>query len=137
MDIKARLRNYRTIKDERDQIGRRLEELEAALYYPKIQRLSGMPSAPSHGNAQEDMAGRHMELVSLYREKQQELEAEQLAIERAIAGLDPPARQLLRALHIEGMKWKDASAAIHYSRRQANRIYDEALETLERENVFT
>lgn len=136
--IKQRLQNYRAIKQERQQIQQQLSELEAALYAPKTQRLTGMPTVPPEGSAVEQMAQKRQELVSLYRKKQQELEAEQLELERAIADLDPTARLLLRCLYLEGLKWREASDRIHYSRAQANRIHDAAIEQLRsRENNET
>lgn len=136
MDIKARLKQYRTIKREWEQIGRQLEELEANLYDPKPPRLTGLPASSTGDDPRDGMIDQREELRKLYTAKERELAAEQLAIEKAIDSLDPVARLLLRSLYIEGMAWKDVGAVIHYSRAQANRIHDKALERLERENAL-
>lgn len=127
---KDRLRNYRIIKQEREQLRRQLDEIEAALYYPKVQRLTDMPSAPSHGNLQEDMALRHIELQQLYQAKLEELAAEQLAIEEAIESLDETHRLLLRYRYIEGLKWEEVCVKMGYSWTQTHEHHSRALKLL-------
>ena len=131
--IKQRLRNYKHIRRELQQIQQKLEEVEAELYHPKVQRLTGMPSGGKNGSAMESKAIKHLDLLAHYQKQREKLDAEQLAVEQAIASLtDPAKRMLLRYLYIDGMKWRDASAKIHYSRQQANRIHDAALQELQR-----
>ena len=130
---KERLRAYAEIKKEREQLRLQLEEIEAALYYPKIQRLTDMPAAPRDGNHQEDLAIYHIELQERYRAKMEELAAEQLAIEQAIESLEPTARMLMRYRYIDGLKWEDICVTMSYSWRQMHRLHGEALKKLNEE----
>ena len=128
---KERLRNYQNLKQEQAQIREQLEKIEAALYYPKIQRLTDMPSAPSKGNALEDMTARHLELQVRYKAKLEELAAEQLAIEQAIDSLPPKARMLMRYRYIDGMTWEQVCVCMAYSWRQTHNIHAKALKQLQ------
>lgn len=127
---KERLRAYQAIKEELQQLEDRLLEIEAVLYSPKNQRLTGMPSAPSKGNAMEDMAARHIELQDLYKIKMDELAQEALAIEAAIETLDPTARLLFRYRYIDGLKWEEVCVRMNYSWQNVHKIHKRALETL-------
>ena len=127
---KDRLRNYQTIKQERDQLRRQLDEIEAALYYPKAQRLTGMPAAPVYGNPQEDMAIHHIELQQLYQAKLEELAAEQLEIEAAIDGLDRTHRLLMRYRYIDCLKWEEVCVKMGYSWTQVHEHHSRALKLL-------
>lgn len=124
---KARLRSYRMNKLERVQLQQRLEELEAEMYAPRIQRLTGMPSAPAKDNPLESLAVRHAELLDRYRAKLDELATEQLAIEQAIDSLDPTARLILRHYYIEGLTWEEVCCAVNYGWAQVHRIHSRAL----------
>lgn len=130
---KERLRAYQAIKEELQQLEDRLLEIEAVLYSPKNQRLTGMPSAPSKGNAMEDMAARHVELQDLYKTKMDELAQEALAIEAAIETLDPTARLLFRYRYIDGLKWEEVCVRMNYSWQNVHKIHKRALETLRAE----
>jgi DNA-directed RNA polymerase specialized sigma24 family protein len=128
---KERLRHYQNIKKEREQLRQCLEEVEAALYYPKIQNLTGMPGGGhKEGNPQEDLAIHHIELQEKYRAKLEELAAEQLAIEAAIESLDETARMLLRYRYIDGLKWEEVCCRMNYSWRQVHRLHGAALRRL-------
>lgn len=127
---KERLRHYRDIKKESEQLRQSLEEIETVLFYPKTQRLTGMPSNPSEENYMEDLAIRHIGLQALYKDKLAELEAEQIAIEKAIDALDPMARMLLRYRYISGLSWEEVCVKMNYSWRQTHRLHGEALNKL-------
>lgn len=134
---KERLRKYQTIKKEREQLRQQLEEIETALYYPKIQRLDDMPkSGQKEGNPQEDLMIHHIELQERYGSKLEELAAEQLAIEAAIETLEPTARILLRHRYIEGMAWEDICVKMSYSWRQIHYIHAKALRALRTEEDY-
>lgn len=130
---KERLRNYQNIKNERDQLRQKLEEIEAALYYPKIQRLSNMPITHADGNPYEDLVIHHIELQERYQAKMEELAAEQLAIEEAIEGLDPTARMLLRYRYIDGLKWEEVCVKMGYGWTQTHEHHGRALQQLKAE----
>ena len=128
---KERLRNYQNIKKEREQLRQQLEEIEAALYYPKIQNLTGMPGSGSkEGNPQEDLAIHHIELQERYLAKIEELAAEQLAIEDAIESLDETERMLMRYRYIDGLKWEEVCVKIGYSWTQTHEHHGRALQKL-------
>ena len=127
---KERLRNYQAIKRERLQIEQQLETIEAALYSPKAQRLTGMPSGPRNGNPMEDLAAKHLELQQRYRAKLAELTEEQLAIEAAIESLDPTARMLMRYKYIDGLTWEEVCVKINYGWNQTHKLHRKALEQL-------
>ena len=131
--IKERLRRYREIKREAKQIRDKLEEVESRLYSPRGQLLTGMPSAPSPGGgtATETLIDRHAQLVQQYQEQLARLEAEQLAVEKAIASLeDSTARQILRYRYIDGLKWEEVCVRIKYSWTQTHEIHGQALQQL-------
>lgn len=127
---KERLRKYQDIKKEREQLRHQLEEIEAALYYPKAQRLTGMPSHHAEGNPQETLAIHHIELQEKYNAKLEELAAEQLAIENAIESLDEVDRMLLRYRYIDGLKWEEVCVKIGYSWTQTHEHHGRALRKL-------
>ena len=128
-----RLKNYRAIVAEREQIKLQLERLEAAMYAPKIQRLTGMPSAAPVDNPLDERVDRRVELIAFYTEKDKELAAEQLAIEKAIERLTPATRVALRYHYIEGIKWERVCVLMSYSWRSVMRIRRYALEQLGKE----
>lgn len=130
---KERLQNYQAMKKELQQLEERLLETETTLCSPKNQKLTGMPSAPSKGNAMEDMAAHHIELQDLYKSKMDDLATELLAIEAAIKSLDPTARLLCRYRYIDGLKWEEISVRMNYSWRQVHNLHRRALEVLRAE----
>lgn len=128
---KDRLRNYQSIKKEREQLRHQLEEIETALYYPKVQQLTGMPGGGGkEGNPQETLIAKHIELQERYNIKFQELAKEQLAIERAIEALEPNRRMLLRYRYIDGLKWEEVCVRMNYSWTQTHYHHGEALKQL-------
>ena len=127
---KDRLRNYASLKEEREQLRRQLDELEATLYYPKIQRLNDMPSSPSKENTLELMVARHIELQERYEAKITEMTKEMLLIEEAIDALEPTARMLLRYRYLDGLKWEEVCVRMNYSWMQTHRIHANALNQL-------
>ena len=127
---KEQLKNYVILKEEREQLRRQLDELEATLYYPKIQRLSDMPSTPSKENTLELMVARHLELQDKYEAKLAEMTAEMLRIEETIEKLDPTARMLFRYRYLDGLKWEEVCVRMNYSWMQTHRIHANALNQL-------
>lgn len=124
---KERLRAYRKLCREERQISRRIQSMEAALYAPRVQHLTGMPSGGAVGRGVEDLAERHMELLDHYRALLSNVEREQLAIEQAIGSLDTTQRQVLRLHYIDGLTWEQVAAKTNYSLRQIHNIHGDAL----------
>lgn len=128
---KERLRAYRNIKREREQLRQQLDEIEAALYYPKVQHFDAMPGGGTkEGNPQENLAIYHIELQARYNAKLEELAAEQLAIEEAIEALEPTDRMLLRYRYLDGLTWEEVCYRMDYSWRQTHRRHGKALQKL-------
>lgn len=129
---KERLRRYQAIKRESDQIKDKIAEVEAALYAPKIPKMSGMPATPSsrQGSALEALAIHHIELQGLYRTRLAELATEQLEIEKAIESLEPTERSLMRFRYIDGLTWEEVCVRINYGWVQTHRIHGRALAKL-------
>lgn len=127
---KERLRAYQKNKQEQEQLRQQLEEIEAALYYPKIQSITDMPSAPVTGNHKEDLAIRHIELQERYRAKLEELAGEQLAIEDAIESLEQTQRLLMRYRYLDGLKWEEVCIKLGYSWTQTHEHHGRALQKL-------
>lgn len=128
---KERLRNYRALKREKEQLEQQLETIEAALYHPKIQQIKHTPGAPSPGNAGEELAVKHLDLLERYRAKLVEITMEQLAIEEAIEKLPYRERTLIRLYYIKGLTWDRVCDEMRYSWSQVHRIHRAALELLE------
>lgn len=127
---KERLRQYRDIKKELNQIKQKVEALEAALYSPKAQKLTGTPASTAGSDHREALIDRHTELLNHYREKAAELAGEQLAVETAIDSLEPVARMLFRYRYIDGLSWKKIGTKLNYSERQVHNLHGNALEKL-------
>lgn len=104
---KEQLRQYRSTKIEVSQIRRRIVELEQL----------------GHGYDRELI----QPLQDLYRDKLQALLIGQLKIEKAIEGLNPTERELMRLRYIDGAEWVDVAATIHYEWTQTHRIHAKAL----------
>lgn len=96
-----RLKAYRALKQEQEQLERLIEE---------------------EGG----------ELRKLYRDKREEVIAEQKEVEKALALLMPHERELMRAYYIDGLRWCDVAKVCHYSEAQTYRLRDWCLKKLER-----
>jgi RNA polymerase sigma factor (sigma-70 family) len=129
---KERLRAYRAIKQEREQLGQMIEEIEASLYGPKIAKLDAIPGgSPAPGSSPLDAkVDKKNDLLALYAEKCRVMDAELLEIEHAIEVLDPRARTLIRLHYIQGLTWENVCVEMGYSWRQVHRIHAKALEDL-------
>ena len=133
---KERLRRYRDQQRELEHVWEKIETLEAALFAPKAQRLTGMPAGPSKNrNSAEDLADRHVELLDHYNALAAELAAEQLAIEQAIASLESVERDLMRYHYIDGLTWPAVCERINYGWTQTHRIHARALLKLKEEET--
>ena len=102
---KEQLRQYRSIKIEASQIERRLKEMESRT----------------------DDVGVTKALQDLYREKLATLVEGQLRIEKAIEGLNPTERELMRLRYIDGVDWTEVAETIHYEWAQTHRVHARAL----------
>ena len=106
---KEQLRQYRSIKIEICQIERRILELERFGHNQEITQP----------------------LKDLYCKKLADLIECQLRIEKAIEGLDPTERELMRLRYIDGAEWIEVAETIHYEWTQTHRIHARALKKLQ------
>lgn len=130
--IEETLRKYRAIKKELEQLEEWLEEIEAEMFYPKPQRLTGMPSAPTKDNdgALVNLTTRHMELQRAYMTKLAELQQAILDAEDAIETLNPIDRRILRYKYFEGLTFEQIAEIMHYSRQGITKRHRQALDRL-------
>lgn len=124
---KAKLREYRDIKLERDHLKALVDALE---YGPTGARLDGMPRSSLPGDPTGKQAIDHTQVRDLYLQKAAELDEALLEIERAIECLESRERTLVRLYYAEGLTWEEVCVAMSYSWRQIHRIHAKALEQL-------
>ena len=129
---KERLRAYKDLRQERDQLAKMLGDIEAVMYGPRASRMDGMPRGGlvSTGGPTEELATRHIEVEARYREKVAQLTALLDEIEQSIEVLDPRERTLIRLHYIEGRIWEEVCIEMSYSWMQVHRIHAKALEKL-------
>lgn len=128
---KEQLREYRALKKERDDIERRLKEMEAEEPAPRTSRLDGMPRGGSgESYVLEAKMDREDELRKLYHEKKAQLDAQLLEIEKAIESLESTERTILRLYYIDGLTWEEVAVAAGYSWSQTHRYHAKALQKL-------
>ena len=127
---KERLQQYRQLQRELRQIQDRIMEVESAMYSPRNQRLTGMPSAHSAENVMEKLVDKHRELEVMYQEKLMAITEELLAIEKAIATLDPTLRLLMRYRYVDGYRWEDICVKMNYSYQGVHKVHRKALKRI-------
>lgn len=132
---KADLKNYRALLLEVSQLRDQLRSLEASIYSPTGQRFSSTPRGSSDYRATMDAAvSRHIGLEDLYRTELADKEAQQLAVELAIASLaDIGERLVMRSRYIEGRGWPAVIREMQkagYSERTVYRLHGYALAKL-------
>lgn len=125
-----RLRGYLSKKQERDQILEQIERLEAALYYPKPQRLSDMPKGSSVEDAIGSMVAKREALLEHYRSLEATLTEEMLQIEQAIEALSPDARMLMRNRYLLGYKAREIGDIMNMSLSTLKRLRRAAFKEL-------
>lgn len=128
---KEKLRSYRGIRLERDDLKKLIAELEATMYSPATSNTDGTPRGSSEpGRPVESVTVRHTELLERYKQKEAELAEAMLDIENAIDTLEPRERTLIRLYYAEGLTWEQVAVTMNYSWRQIHRIHGAALEAL-------
>lgn len=131
---KERLRAYRDLKQERDQIFLMIKEIEAGLYSPKVPRLEAVPggggSKPGGVTPTDAKIDKRDELLALYAEKCAQMDAELLAIEKAIDDLEPREKTVLRLHYVKGLTWEQVCVEIDRSWMTVHRIHANALKRL-------
>lgn len=135
---KEQLRDYKDLKKERDELERKIEELEESLYGARTQVIDGMPHCRSgNSDVREKQLDKKTELVDLYQSKEKELSERLLVIEKAISMLPVKERRLIRLHYVEGMTWEQVCVEMNYSWSQVHRFHRDALKKLREEEFKT
>ena len=125
---KERLKNYRYLQREKQQLLHLLETLEAEKTALRSPQLSVTPRRPAGGNQFDTLLERREDLLERYQAKIREMDTELTAIESEISGLtDSRERTILRLYYIEGLTWEQTSQQVGYSLQQTHRIHARAL----------
>lgn len=129
---KSDFKSYRALVLEVRQLKDQLKTLESSIYSPKGQRFTSTPRMPSGDRSTMDGAvERHLKLVDKYAAELAEKEAQQLAIEEAIASLaDPDERVVMRERYINALGWPAVVRKLQkegYSERTIYRLHGLAL----------
>lgn len=132
---KSDFKNYRALLLEVSQLKAQVLTLESSMYSPRGQRFSSTPRATSGRNrTMADPVAKHIELVELYEQELAEKEAQQLAVELAIASLaDIGERLVMRSRYIDGHGWPVVIREMQkagYSERTVYRLHGYALAKL-------
>ncbi len=125
-----KLQGYLSKKQERDQILDQIERLEAALYYPKPQRLSDMPKGSTVVDAMGNMVAKREALLTHYRGLEAALTEEMLEIEQTIEALSPDARRFMRYRYLMGYKARTICEAMNISLSTLKRLRRAAFKEL-------
>lgn len=132
MQIRQRLINYRFMLVEMAALQEQLEELNTALYSPKIQRMTGMPGGGGDKRGNENTVLKHAELKKYYRTRLKAMERERISMEKLLEKLPARERMILRFRYLEGREWEWIAVKTSYSVRQASRIAESAICLLEK-----
>lgn len=125
---KERLKNYRYLLREKQQLLQLLGELEGEMTALRSPQLSGMPRSSSGDNRLDALIDRREELLHSYRAKIREMDTELKSIEVAIEALeDSRERLILRLYYIDGLTWEQVCVRVGYSWKQTHRIHARAL----------
>lgn len=129
---KIDFKNYRALVIEVGQLQEQLKILESSLYSPKGQRFTSTPRSPSgYRSTMDGAVDRHLHLCDKYATELAAKEAQQLAIETAIASLaDPDERVVMRERYIKAQEWPVVIRKLQkegYSERTIFRLHGMAL----------
>lgn len=116
---KHRLKAYREMKQEADQLQRMQNDLRCTV-----------ASLQARGCMAERLKDLSDRVDRLLAEKRMRLLAELEEIERAIDALESRERLILRDHYINGLTWEEVSCRRHYSLQHVHRIHAEALKNL-------
>lgn len=129
---KEELKQYQHIKRELEKLERTIQRINEDLYSPRTSNLTGMPKSqlPDGFNPADSWIEEKSEVLEMYARKKEELKAALLAIENAIATLEPAERTVMRLHYIDGLKWEQVCVEAFCSWRTAHRYHARALEKL-------
>lgn len=125
-----RLRRFRSLQKEKRHLEECIEELDASMLVPKVQKLTGMPSGGHDDHAMDSLVAKYDELVQKYVAKLVSIMDEQAAVEDAFDKLDSTEQALMRALYVRGMTWREVEIAFGYNRKKIQRVHTSAMKKL-------
>lgn len=109
----TQLQNLRFLKNEIAYLKRKIKEAESDMGSLRSPALSGLPSAPSRLSQQEREVERADELRKLYRERLALYNAELLAAERYISGIEDSYTRLIFSMRfIDGFSWRKIAMTV-------------------------
>jgi len=124
---KAKLREWRSIKLEHDDLERRVARIEYGL---GGLNMDGMPRSGKTSDPTAQQAMVIADLWKLYRRKVAELAQALIELEDAIQVLDSRERQLIRLYYADGLTWEQVCFELHYGWARTHEIHKMALEKL-------
>ena len=128
---KERLRRYIWLKQECRQLQAYLDRIRNDMSVVTSPRLSGMPHAKDPKGLDEIVI-RYEEISGKYEKQLKIYQAETIAIENAIEGVqDPRLRLILRYKYMDGLKWETIADLMHYEISWIFRMHGQALHELE------
>lgn len=130
-----KLKNYRILRMERDQLSRLIRLIQEELSSPPVQKAHVFPrSSRSRRGGFSELVAQRLTLSQQWEAKQHELAQELKEIEDAVQALPPLDRTLLRLHYLEGKTWDEVAEALHYSLRHIHRLRAASLKKLQNEN---
>lgn len=115
MITKNELRQYRSLKDEINQLLEEIRELDMVMVVPNVQKLSGMPSAHGVTDRIGEVIARADILRNQYFDKMAVLLNLKAKIEGAVDMLTAEEQVLIRLYYFRGMTWEAVAATMHLS----------------------
>ena len=127
---KERLKEYRHLKIEEEQLERQLlEHMDKSLVGGA--RLTGLPKGGEIADTTAQLAVESVEMYAMLLAKRLEIAGMRKEIEEWIEGLeDSCERVLMRSRHIEGKSWEDICVIMGYSRRNILYLHSKILKSL-------
>lgn len=124
----GKLKNYRKMMREIDQINDQIKEIETKLYSPKSPQITGMPKGGTFDET--DVIIKYLELQKKAEQKLKKLMKQTVEINDALEKLPIIERQVLRYRYIFGLTIKGTAEAMSYSERQVVNLTNRGIKLL-------
>lgn len=131
------LTQYRSIKQEIDELQERIKQVYLDAMFPKSPQITGMPRASGYSNnGMVQLFERIEELTEFYKEKQAALNAVCMEIEKEIEALPSLERRIIRLRYLEGKEWSEIGKMTGCSRATLYRLHKNLIEDDASRNVI-
>ena len=124
------LEDYGALCDELSELRLLIAEAEEIMSSARAQRITGMPSSGSDGRSLENMVAKHVELLDMYRKKEEELVEIIREIEDSLSSLPPILRRLVRMKYLRRLSYAEIADELKYSERTVRRLHEKALDII-------